>query len=260
MHPEGRAEAKPPLDVAWGHALAACGRLTTMDLLLISATRLEAEPLHAAAAWQALDSPWGELYRSQLYHQTVLLAHLGVGKVNTAAGLALLIDRYAPSRVIQFGIGGAYLGSGLSVAQAAIAAREIHLDSGVQEADGWHGMSELGFPLVDKGQPMYNLIPTDQRLSHALVDATGLPLVTFGTSETVTGDFALARALQERFDVAVESMEGAAAAQVCLALGAPFAELRGISNIVGERDKAAWDIPAACAAACQSLMQYIRNT
>ena len=240
--------------------MVACGRLSTVtDLLLISATRLEAEPLHAAAAWQTLDSPWGELHSGRLCNQSVLLAHLGVGKVNTAAGLALLVDRYAPKQVIQFGIGGAYLGSGLSVGQAAIAAREIHLDSGVQEADGWHGMNELGFPLVNKGQPMYNLIPTDQRLSHALVDATGLPLVTFGTSETVTGDFVLARALQERFDVAVESMEGAAAAQVCLALGVPFIELRGISNIVGERNKRAWNIPAACAAVCQGLMQYIRN-
>jgi len=229
------------------------------DLLLISATRLEAEPLHAAAAWEELDSPWGELHSGQLYSQSALLAHLGVGKVNTAAGLALLIARYAPAAVIQFGIGGAYLGSGLSVGTVAIAAREIHLDTGLQDADGWHGMNELGFPLVNKGQPLYNLIPTDQQLSHALVDATGLPLVTFGTSETVTGDFKLAKALLERFDVAVESMEGAAAAQACFALGVPFAELRGISNIVGERDQRAWNIPAACAAACQALMQFIRT-
>jgi futalosine hydrolase len=229
-----------------------------MDLLLISATRLEAEPLHAAAAWEELETPWGQLYRSQLSGQTVLLAQLGVGKVNTAAGLALLVDRYTPSRVIQFGIGGAYLGSGLSVGQAAIAAREIHLDSGVQEADGWHGLNELGFPLLHKEQPVYNLIPTDQRLSHALVDATGLPLVTFGTSETVTGDFALAQVLHERFDVAIESMEGAAAAQVCLALGVSFAELRGISNLVGERDKRAWNIPAAVQVAGQAVLRFIR--
>lgn len=230
-----------------------------MTNLLISATRLEAEPLHAAATWQELDSPWGALYSGQLHNQSVLLAHLGVGKVNTAAGLALLLDRYAPSRVIQFGIGGAYLGSGLSVGMAAIAARELHLDSGVQEADGWRGMNELGFPLVTKGEPLYNLIPTDQRLSYALVDATGLPLVTFGTSETVTGDFKLAKVFYERFAVAVESMEGAAAAQVCLTLDTPFAELRGISNLVGERDKRAWNIPAARAAACQALLRFIET-
>lgn len=228
-------------------------------LLLVTATRLEAEALHAAAAWEALTSPWGRLYRSRLHDREVLLAHLGVGKVNTAAGLALLVARYAPQAVVQFGVGGAYVGSFLSVGMVAIAAREIHLDTGVTDAEGWHGMNELGFPLIDKGQPIYNLIPIDQRLTHALVDAVGAPLVTFGTSETVTGTFEAAQVLYERFDVAVESMEGAAAAQVCLALGVPFAELRGISNIVGERDKRAWNVRGAARAAGEAVLRFIRT-
>ena len=43
----------------------------------------------------------------------------------------------------------------------------------------------------------------------------------------------------------IESMEGAAFFEGCLRLGIPFAEIRAVSNAVGERDHARWDIPLA---------------
>ena len=43
----------------------------------------------------------------------------------------------------------------------------------------------------------------------------------------------------------VETMEGAAFFEVCLERGVPFAEIRVVSNQVGERDHARWDIPLA---------------
>ncbi|MBR1538541.1 MAG: hypothetical protein IJ636_03445 [Bacteroidales bacterium] len=57
--------------------------------------------------------------------------------------------------------------------------------------------------------------------------------------------------LDDRFRVSpadIESMEGAAVFEVCLRRGIPFAEIRSISNAVGERDHANWDIPAALSA------------
>ncbi len=211
--------------------------------LLITATAAEAEPLkNAYKHVERLEFPLGELYRLR---PSLYLAHLGVGKVNTAAGLALAVAGLEPAAVIQFGIGGAFVGSFLSVGMVAVAEREVHLDTGVRTDAGWEGMESLGFPLLNKDQPLYNVFPTDAALTRKILEATGAHPCTFGTSETVTGSFNDAQVLHERFDVSIESMEGAAAAQVCLALGVPFAELRGVSNIVGERDKRAWDIPAA---------------
>jgi len=43
----------------------------------------------------------------------------------------------------------------------------------------------------------------------------------------------------------VESMEGAAFFEVCLQQGCAFAEIRAVSNVVGETDHARWDIPLA---------------
>ena len=73
----------------------------------------------------------------------------------------------------------------------------------------------------------------------------------------MTGSKALADTLSHRFGVAVESMEGAAAAQVCTALGVRFAELRGVSNLVGERDKAKWDLRGAVTSANEAILHFL---
>ena len=55
-------------------------------------------------------------------------------------------------------------------------------------------------------------------------------------------------ALEARFrqvEADVETMEGAAFFEACLAVGVPFAEIRAVSNRVGETDHGRWDIPLA---------------
>ena len=222
--------------------------------LLVTATGLEAAPLKNALIWEPLPSFYGELFR--LHEQDVYLAHLGVAKVNTAAGLAVALQTLKPDKVIQFGIGGAFSETGLELCQVAVATQETHLDTGVQLEDDWHDMETLGFPLLGGH---YNTFPTNSKLTQTLTALTGATPCAFGTSEAVTGYPALATHLYRRFGVAVESMEGAAAAQVCTALGVPFAELRGISNLVGERDKAQWDIGGAVKAVNQAALTYLQN-
>lgn len=223
--------------------------------LLITATGLEAAPLKEALPWRPLPFALGELY--ELPAHDLYLAHLGVAKVNTAAGLALALHTIAPGRVVQFGIGGAFVGSGLGLEQVALATQETHLDTGVQLEDGWHDMATLGFPLV---REHFNVFPTDPALTQTLAALTHATPCAFGTSETVTGSFAHAEVLYGRFGVAVESMEGAAAAQVCTALGIPFAELRSVSNVVGERDKSRWALRGAVQAVNQAVLAYLRAT
>lgn len=49
-------------------------------------------------------------------------------------------------------------------------------------------------------------------------------------------------------DVVLEEMEGWGVATACRRAGVPFASLRAISNVAGERDRRAWDLPGALAA------------
>ena len=222
--------------------------------LLVTATGLEAIPLKDALPWEPLPFFYGELFR--LPEQGIYLAHPGVAKVNTAAGLALALHTLKPDKVIQFGIGGAFTGAGLELGQVAVATQETHMDTGVQLEHDWQGMKTLGFPLL---RSYYNTFPTDAELTQRLTALTGATPHPFGTSETVTGHPTFAASLYQRFGFAVESMEGAAAAQVCAALGVPFAELRGISNIVGERDKARWDIGGAVKSVNQAVLGHLQN-
>ena len=228
-------------------------------LLLATATEMEASPLREELEDEtSLQLPYGSGSRGSFEGLDLTLLHHGVGKVNTAAGLALAVDRLEPSGIIQFGIGGGYVGAFLSVGRVAIASCEIHIDTGARTASGWEDMESLGLPLLERERSWYNKFPTDPRLTAAASEATGQPPVAFGTSETVTGTFDEGRSLHDHFDVSVESMEGAAAAQVCLALNVPFAEIRGISNIVGERARHAWNIPGAVRAVNAALIQTLR--
>jgi futalosine hydrolase len=239
-------------------------------LLLITATGLEAIPFRAALTnLEQISFPLGELWRGLLpasgaYSNTPLQVHLanfGIGKVNTAAGLALAIEQLRPTSVIQFGIGGAYINSFASIGMVMAATHDVHIDSGVRTTEGWQGMAQVGFPLLTKHEEtFYNIFPTDKALTQFFVNTLGLPTGIFATSETITGTFDESTAIQDQFDVSIESMEGAAAAQVCLAMGVPFAEVRSVSNIVGERDKRKWDIPRAVKRVNEVVLQTLAFT
>lgn len=220
--------------------------------LLITATGLEAAPLKASLTWQPLPFLLGDLFHAPEYE--LYLAHLGIAKVNTAAGLALALNTLSPDRVIQFGIGGAFSESDLKIGQVAVATRETHMDTGVGLEDAWQDMQAVGFPLLGN---YYNTLPVDADLVADTSRVTGVLPQPFGTSETITGSAGNAKTLHDRFGVAVESMEGAAAAQVCTAFGVPFAEIRGISNVVGDRDKANWDIRGAVEAVNRAILEFV---
>ncbi|UCH26661.1 MAG: futalosine hydrolase [Trueperaceae bacterium] len=229
------------------------------SVLLITATRLEAQPLRDLLTDKTdLDLLLGEGVEGTLFGARVQLLHLGVGKVNTAAGLALAIASLRPRAVIQFGIGGAYIGSFLSVCMVVAAEQDMHIDSGVKLEQGWRDMRFLELPLVENPKA-YNRFPTDPDLTRTFEETIGMPAVSFGTSETVTGNFDDAARYYAQHEISVESMEGAAAAQVCTALGVPFAELRSISNIVGERNKRAWNIPGAVRAVNDVVVLGLKN-
>ena len=57
----------------------------------------------------------------------------------------------------------------------------------------------------------------------------------------------------------VESMEGAAFFECCLAAGIPFAEVRAVSNFVGEKDHANWDIALALAKLENALEKFFER-
>ncbi|MBX3140106.1 MAG: futalosine hydrolase [Trueperaceae bacterium] len=232
-------------------------------VLVLSATAGELAPLRALlaepsgqartapfASAQRPPAPWWDVTYGRLAGVGVALASTGIGKVNAAAGTAVALSTVRPSHVVLVGIAGAYPGSGLALGAVAVATSETHLDSGVGEGAAWQGLESIGFPLLATEPPTYNRIELDHALATSAATAAGATALPFATGEAVTGSPERARMLELRHGAAVESMEGAAVAQVAVAHGVPFVELRAVSNVVGVRDKSAWRIAEAIENAC----------
>ena len=73
------------------------------------------------------------------------------------------------------------------------------------------------------------------------------------TVSAASGDPDFARQLHARYQPTTENMEGFALALGCLQASIPFLEVRTISNLVGSRDKAHWDLNGALAQLAAAL-------
>ena len=98
-------------------------------------------------------------------------------------------------------------------------------------AEGFLDMQALGFPLVLRPAPLYNVFPMQ-----VFPASRGERFVTVNTC---TGSDDAARGMRSRTGGAVESMEGAAIAHVAALSAIPVGEIRGISNVAGNRDRGA---------------------
>ncbi len=74
------------------------------------------------------------------------------------------------------------------------------------------------------------------------------------TASRVTGLLAEGEEVARRWGAVAESMEGAAAAHICALYGVPFLEVRGISNLVVDRDRASWEMDRAVAVAARAAL------
>jgi futalosine hydrolase len=202
-------------------------------------------------------------YSGEFAGRRLVYAVSGIGKVNAAHTAALLIHDWKPSAVVIFGIGGAYPSSGLKVGDVAVATKENYADEGVLMRDGFHGLKSIGIPILRKGRRrFFNEFLLDRRLASAALRAARVAGTAraglFLTVSTCTGTTERARELESIFPAICESMEGAAAVHVCSLYGIPCAEIRGISNIVEDRNRDRWDIPLAaenCQVALRRLLE-----
>ncbi len=219
--------------------------MTTSKPLVLAATPLEATLMGSSAAD---------------------LVITGIGAVNAAHALTqYLATQPRPSVVIQTGIAGAYVPAGIAVGSVVLADTEIYGDLGVLTPEGWQPMEAIGIPLVaatDEQPARFNYFPLDPQLV-ARAQAIGGSLIArtgkFLTLSIVTGVQILGDELHERFDAICESMEGAAAAQVCAIHGVPFLEVRGISNLVEDRDREKWRIKEAADAAQAVALRLVEQ-
>lgn len=195
----------------------------------------------------------------------LVLCSAGLGKANAAGATAAMLEHYRPALVINLGCGGAYLDSGLQPGDLALADQEIFADDGVMAPNGWLGLEEMGLPLfTSQDNAFYNQIPLSDEINRAVkrfAEHAGIKLACghFATVSTCSGTTTQGMALAQRYNVICENMEGAAVALVALRYNTPCIELRGISNLVEDRDLSLWKLAKAMDNAQQFLMALLQN-
>jgi futalosine hydrolase len=189
----------------------------------------------------------------------------GIGKINAAAATTALIERHHPRLVINTGCAGAYLESSLSIGELAVASEEFLGDEGVVTSEGWQDLGFMSIPTVMRGNRLYhNTIPLSKHAAEKavhLAEYCGVKIKRgrFITVSTCSGTRERGDELVRSTHGICENMEGAAVAQICLRYGIDCLEIRGISNLVEERDLSTWDIPRAVEAAQRFVLKYLEE-
>lgn len=204
-----------------------------------------------------------DIHEGMIAGRRAILAVTGIGKVNTASAVTALLEHHEPELLINTGCAGAYAGGQLVVGDLAVATAEVFGDEGVIATDGWHSLELIGIPALSRGEENYfNRFPLtrwaiDKAMHVAETEGISLHRGDFVTVSSSSGTAERGKELSQRFGGICENMEGAAAAQVALLYGVDCMEVRGVSNLVEDRDLARWDIPIAVERAQNFILEFI---
>jgi futalosine hydrolase len=162
--------------------------------------------------------------------------------VATAAWCSLVMSRTHYDLGLNVGLCGSF-DPALEPGRVVHVTADRIAELGAEDGEGFLTIQQMKlldadeFPFTD-GQLLNPSPPANAAL-------LSLPAVEGITVNTVHGDERSIAAVARRFAPQVESMEGAAFMYACLIHGLPFAQIRGVSNVVEKRNRAAWNIASA---------------
>lgn len=236
-------------------------------IALLAAVRAETELIRASLGECRQTAVNGiDVFHGELYGHAVCLAHSGIGKAAAAATAVTLLANFPAQALWLFGCGGAYPGSGLLIGDLALADREIFGDEGVATAGGFRDLATMGLAMREAPEPRHNSWPVDRALhdwaqpllAEHVAGSARLRSGPFVTLSACTGTTAGAADMASRTGGICENMEGAAVALACQQLAVPLLEVRGISNLVEDRDRRRWDLAAGMTAAQHAILALLK--
>ena len=264
--------------------------LTEVEKLAVATKAFYTGELDARSVGPGSVGTLGSVDRGAADSVGVVLVVTGCDKTNTAHALTCLLEimRPLPRLVMQTGIAGAFVTGPLAPAPAVgdivLAEREAYADTGSSSPEGWLSAATLGLPIfapdgIERGAEFpldAALVGAAKRVIEALdwsgievagmggaaggAGAAGPPAIWVGpcvTSSRVTGLSIEAETLSARWGALAESMEGAAAAHVCALYAVPFLEIRGVSNLIVDRDRSSWQVERAVAVAGRAAVAVV---
>ena len=169
----------------------------------------------------------------------------GVGPAAAAAAAASLCAHVPTEELVSMGVGGAYTSARLSLGDVVVATTIVAADLGAMSPERFLDLNALG---LDGAAVVACDVARCSAIRERLL-AEGLHVVIGPvlTLSTATGTEDRAAHLMSEHGAVAEAMEGAGVAHVAVLHGIPVAEVRVISNQVGDRDHSTWDLQGAVA-------------
>lgn len=242
---------------------------------IVCAMAEEMDQLRPALLEEGSAERGGFLFRSgRIGAVPAVLVQGGVGKVNTAVVVTIMLDLFDCRGIVFAGVAGG-LDPALGIGDVILADRLIQHDYGAL-VEGRIRPFRPGVPPLGESRkrPAYELAPAlRQRLAAALAGLTlpelpaaaaggraRRPALRFGT--VLTGDqfincAATGRRLFETFGAQAVDMESAAAAQVAERYGVPCVVVRSLSDMAGAESHL--DLPAFLGAAAAGAAAVVRR-
>ncbi len=205
-----------------------------MELLVVAATKLEIEPFLAT-------------------NPTVDILISGVGNPATIFNLNQRLAQMKYDLVIQAGIAGTF--NNFIDEDVVVIEEDTFADIGVDEKGNFKTIFEMG--LANENEFPYK--SGWLKNANGILKNTGLRVAKAITVNKITDDKSQLNKLINKFGADVETMEGAAFHYVCLQHKINFLQLRSISNIVGDRDKARWKITEAIESLNHELQKILKK-
>lgn len=194
--------------------------------------------LVAAATAKEINTFIQSIRKGQLSKNNIDVLVSGIGLTASTFHFTKQLRLKKYDLVIQAGVAGSFdlkipLGAVVAVKQDAIA------DQSVIELEKLKTLFDL------------KLVPQDQHPykngwlmnpNNGILKKTKLKTVKGISVNQISTSKQMIRFYRDVFDPVTESMEGAALHYVCLMEKVPFAQIRAISNYIGERNKKKWDM------------------
>ncbi len=206
-----------------------------MSALIVASTEMEITP-----------------FRNQFPDAACLIT--GVGMPMAIFQLTKKLQERNYDVIFQVGIAGTYSNE-LHLGDAVVVAKDCFADLGLCEGNSFQSIFDMGFASPDdfpfsKGW----LVNNSLHLFHPLP-----AMVSAATVNTVSDERQPQLNNKIKAEASIETMEGACLHYVAMQHAIPFLQIRGISNVVGERDKSLWKIAEAIQSSNQLFAEIYKK-
>ena len=195
-------------------------------------------------------------YTGRIGHHEVVLVESGIGKVMSAMSVAVLVNDFKITAVINTGSAGA-VASGLEIGDVVVADRLVYHDVDVT-AFGYDYGQMARQPLYYEAsrylvEEMKAVLEKTQQTSRVGLIATG--------DSFIAGQDKIDQIKAHFPDVLAVEMEGAAIAQAAHSLGLPFMVIRAMSDTASHNANITFDefILEAGKRSAETLIQLLNN-